>query len=132
MIITDKTELSGENMNFQVLPSTNRDIAVVTGSFCINTLDDALELIANISYQTGCDGLVLEQKHLHPDFFDLKTGFAGQILQKFTTYNMRLGIVGDFSAINSKSFNDFMYESNKKRKIVFVDTAAKAIEILSA
>jgi hypothetical protein len=32
----------------------------------------------------------------------LKTGLAGEILQKFSTYNMRLGIVGDFSAYTSK------------------------------
>jgi hypothetical protein len=118
-------------MDFQVLPAKNSNIVVVTGCFCINTVDDALELIANVSYQTGCDGLIIEQQHLNPDFFDLKTGFAGEILQKFTTYNMRMGIVGDFSAITGKSFNDFIYESNKNRKIVFADTVEKAVEILS-
>ena len=108
-----------------------KGIAVVAGGFCINTVDDALELIANVSYQEGCDGLVIEQQCLNPDFFDLKTGFAGEVLQKFTTYNMRMGIVGDFSAITSNIFNDFIYESNKNKKIVFTDTVEKAIQILS-
>ncbi|GHT72944.1 hypothetical protein FACS189456_2710 [Bacteroidia bacterium] len=117
-------------MNFELL-SIHKDIAVVADGFCINTVDDALELIANVSYQAGCSGLVITQQCLKPDFFDLKTGFAGEVLQKFTIYNMRMGIVGDFSAVTSKSLNDFIYESNKHKKIVFIDTVEKAIQMLS-
>jgi hypothetical protein len=62
--------------------------------------------------------LIIERKHLNPEFFNLKTGFIGEILQKFTMYNLKTGIVGDFSAINSKSLKDFIYESNKNRKII--------------
>ncbi|MCK7528774.1 MAG: DUF4180 domain-containing protein [Ignavibacteriales bacterium] len=36
------------------------------------------------------------------DFFDLKTGIAGEILQKFSTYNVRLAILGDFQNIKAE------------------------------
>jgi len=61
----------------------------------------------------------------------LKTGVAGEILQKFSTYNMQLAIVGDFSVFSSKSLKDFIYESNRTGKIVFVATTDEAIEKLS-
>ena len=54
------------------------------------------------------------------DFFDLKNGIAGEILQKFSNYRVSLIIVGDFSKYASKSLNDFIYESNKGRHINFV------------
>ena len=40
---------------------------------------------------------------------------AGEILQKFSNYRVRLAIVGDFTPYSSKSIKDFIYESNKKR-----------------
>lgn len=64
-------------------------------------------------------------------FFDLKSGIAGDILQKFSTYRVRLAIVGDFSKYRSKSLNDFVYESNKGRHINFVNSTADAVKILS-
>ena len=40
---------------------------------------------------------------------------------------MQLAIVGDFSKYNSKSLRDFIYESNKAGRILFVKTAEAAI-----
>ncbi|MDR2651309.1 MAG: DUF4180 domain-containing protein [Prevotellaceae bacterium] len=114
-------------MGYKVL---DKNIAMPTGNFVLNTVDDVLELIENVCFQSDCGRLVIEKKHLSNDFFDLKTGCLGEMLQKFIIYNIRIGIVGDFSAINSKSLKDFIYESNKNKKIVFTDTIDKAIEIL--
>ncbi|MDR1103187.1 MAG: DUF4180 domain-containing protein, partial [Tannerella sp.] len=75
--------------------------------------------------------LIINSKQLNPAFFDLKTGLAGEMLQKIVNYNMRLGIVGDFSVYQSKSLHDFIRESNRYRKIVFADTAEKAKELLN-
>ena len=64
-------------------------------------------------------------------FFDLKSGIAGERLQKFSTYRIRLAIVGDFSKYTSKSLNDYIFESNKGRYINFLSTCSEAIIILS-
>ncbi|MDR1199659.1 MAG: DUF4180 domain-containing protein [Prevotellaceae bacterium] len=115
-------------MEFRVL---DKNIAMPTGNLTLNTVDDVLELIENICFQADCDRLIIEQKYLNPDFFDLKTGLLGEMLQKFIIYNIRIGIVGDFSSVNSKSFNDFIRESNKSKKIIFADTVDKATGMLN-
>lgn len=52
---------------------------------------------------------------------------AGEILQKFSTYNHKLAIVGDFSGIESKSLRDFIRESNRTGRILFVDNREDAL-----
>jgi hypothetical protein len=44
---------------------------------------------------------------------------------------MRIAIVGDFGSIKSKSLNDFIYESNKMKRIIFVKTAEEALKIFN-
>jgi hypothetical protein len=44
---------------------------------------------------------------------------------------MRLAIIGDFSAVKSKSLNDFIFESNKYGRISFVSSREEAIRKLS-
>jgi Domain of unknown function (DUF4180) len=56
---------------------------------------------------------------------------AREILQKFSTYRVRLAIVGDFTKYPGKSLYDFIYESNKGRQIYFIATVSGAIKYLS-
>lgn len=90
-----------------------------TNNIVLSTLDDALDLIGNINYQ-GFDRLILHEKNITPEFFDLKTKLAGDILQKFTQYQLALVIIGDFQKYQSKSLNDFIYESNKGHQVNFI------------
>ena len=103
---------------------------VISEVIIINKMEDGLDLLGNLYYQ-GFDKIVIHEKDITPDFFDLKNGMAGEILQKFSTYRIRLAIVGDFSKYTSKSLNDFIYESNKGRHINFVSSNSEAIKILS-
>lgn len=64
--------------------------------------------------------LALAREQLHPDFFELRTGLAGEILQKVSNYRCRLGIFGDFSAVPSRALRDFIYESNRTRQVMFL------------
>lgn len=105
-------------------------IAEVTSeNTIIVKVKDALNLMADIYYQ-GFDAIILHEATITPAFFDLKTGIAGEILQKFSNYRMRLAIVGDFAAYQSKSFRDFVFESNKNKQINFVASVEKALEQL--
>ncbi|MEN6456358.1 MAG: DUF4180 domain-containing protein [Prolixibacteraceae bacterium] len=97
----------------------------------INSVEDGLDLLGNLYYQ-GFDKIVIHEKDITPDFFDLKSGIAGEILQKFSNYRVRLAIVGEFSKYTSKSLKDFIYESNKGKHINFVPSCAEAIKILSS
>ena len=95
----------------------------------ISTIEDAFNLMADLYYQ-NYDAIILHEENITPTFFDLKTGIAGEILQKFSNYKMRLAIVGDFTTYDSKSFNDFVFESNKNRQINFVGSVEGAMEQL--
>jgi len=115
-------------MQIELRTLNNVVIAQLKSDFLeIKNLDDALDLLGNAAYQ-GASHIFISEKNIVPDFFDLKTGIAGEILQKFSTYSMRLSIVGDFSKFTSKSLKDFIYESNKSRKINFVSSLKEAEE----
>ncbi len=79
----------------------------------------AMDLLASVRYETGCSAMVLRKEQLSEDFFRLSTGLAGEVLQKFVNYQMKLVIVGDFSAYTSKPLQDFIRESNEGRQIGF-------------
>lgn len=103
---------------------------VISDELILTAPDNALDLIGNISY-SGFDGVILHAKNITPEFFDLKTKLAGEILQKFTTYRLRLCIIGDFTNVESKSLRDFIYESNKGRQVNFVSTTEEGISSLT-
>ncbi|MCA0366291.1 MAG: DUF4180 domain-containing protein [Bacteroidetes bacterium] len=86
----------------------------------IHNLDDATQLLGDIYYQ-GFDKIILDEQHICPDFFDLKTKLAGEILQKFSNFKMKLEIVGNWGKYESKSLQDFIFESNKGTLINFVE-----------
>lgn len=111
----------------------NNDIKIaelISEDYIINEVDDGIDLLGNLYYQ-GFDKIIIHEKNITPDFFDLKNGIAGEILQKFSTYRVQLAIVGNFAKYTSKSLNDFIYESNKGRHINFVSSCAEALKILS-
>lgn len=99
---------------------------ILPGSDIITSPDDILNIMGDARYNDS-NSLIIHDKSLHPDFFDLKTKLAGEILQKFSNYRMRLAIIGDFSEIKSKSLRDFIRESNKGKTICFVDSLDKAL-----
>jgi hypothetical protein len=55
-------------------------------------------------------------------FFTLHTGLAGEIMQKFANYQMRLAVVGDISAhvAASTALRDLVFESNRGNQVWFV------------
>ena len=103
---------------------------VISENIVIENSQDAVDLLGNLYYQ-GFDNIIINQKNITPDFFDLKTGIAGEILQKFSNYRVRLAIIGDFSGYSSKSIKDFIFESNKLGQINFVESESAALNRLS-
>jgi hypothetical protein len=103
---------------------------IISDEKVISSYQDAVDLMANCRYQ-GADKIVLKEKNIVDDFFDLKSGVAGEILQKFSNYKCQLAIIGDFSKFQSKSLKDFIFESNKIGRICFVSSAEEAKKYLS-
>lgn len=103
---------------------------IIARNIVIANIEEGTDLLGNLFYQ-DIDRVIIHAASITPDFFDLKTGIAGEILQKFTNYRVRLAIAGDFSSYTSKSLRDFIYESNKGKQINFVASVPEALERLS-
>ncbi|MEK3725374.1 DUF4180 domain-containing protein [Paenibacillus sp. FSL H8-0034] len=119
-------------MNIAKIEAGGKNIAVVSGSeILIEDVQSALDLIATVQYETDSNRIVINKSLLSDSFFDLKTRLAGEILQKFVNYRVKMAIVGDFSVYSSQSLRDFIYESNNGNDIFFLATEQQAIEKLS-
>lgn len=95
----------------------------------IENAQDLLDMIGEYVH-IGINKVVLYRKDLTLDFFDLKTGLAGEITQKLVNYHMQLAIVGETNDIESESFQAFKRECNKGNTLYFVDTLKEATERL--
>lgn len=94
----------------------------------ISDVQSALDLMAAVRYETGCDRIAILKSAVTEDFFVLSTRIAGEILQKFVNYYYKLAIIGDFSRYTSKPLRDFIYESNNGSHIFFVETVEETME----
>ena len=81
---------------------------------------DALDLIG--AAFSRADVVAVPAARLDPRFFALRTGLAGEIMQKFVNYRMRLAVVGDISAhvAASTALRDLVVESNRGDHVWFV------------
>lgn len=104
---------------------------IISDEMIIKSAQDGLDLLGNIYYQ-GFDKVILYEKNITPEFFDLKTKIAGDILQKFSNYRVGLAIVGDFEKYDRKSTRDFIFESNKTKHINFAETLDEALNRLGS
>ncbi len=106
-------------------------IAVISSpEVLIADTQEALDLMASIRYLYDCHKMIIPKSGLTEGFFDLKTGIAGEILQKYTNYNVKLAIIGEFKSYQSKSLADFIRESNKGNQILFLPTIESGIDKL--
>lgn len=118
-------------MQTEIIRKNNTEIAVIHSSeLLITDISSALDLIMTVQYETGCTNIVINKEAITNDFFILSTCLAGEILQKFINYGIRLAIYGDFSGYTSKPLKDFMYESNRGKDIYFQPNVSLAIDKL--
>ncbi|EMF50410.1 MULTISPECIES: DUF4180 domain-containing protein [Streptomyces] len=82
---------------------------------------DALDLIGNAGYQ-GATWVVVPVERFDEAFFRLRTRVAGDIIQKFVQYGVRLAVIGDISPYTeaSSSLRDFVRECNRNRQTWFL------------
>ena len=114
----------------QIVKINDRTARIETDSVLITDGQSALDIIASVRYETGCDRIIISKSAVDEAFFDLKTGIAGEVLQKFVNYRLTVAIVGDFSGYTSNSLKDFMYESNKGQSVFFAKDEQDALALM--
>jgi hypothetical protein len=115
-------------MDYTLHNTGDNDIAeIISVDAPVRCSGDILEIIVNVPARS----VILRKEMLNESFFDLKSGLAGDILQKFSNYGRKLAVIGDFSGYASKSLKDFIYECNKRGDFLFVDSLETALEKFS-
>ncbi|WP_018503237.1 DUF4180 domain-containing protein [Parafrankia discariae] len=91
------------------------------GGPVVRSEQDALDVIGT-ALHLGATWAVVPVTRLAPDFFDLRGGLAGQVLQKFVNYRIGLAVVGDISAYTAGSgaLRDLVRESNRRTHAWFL------------
>ncbi len=105
-------------------------IAVLDSEQRILSVQDILDRMATLGYEHGITAMIVHAESLGENFFSLKTGYAGEILQKFSNYQMKLGIVGDFSGYTSKPLQDFIRECNSGNRVFFKGSEEEAVQAI--
>jgi hypothetical protein len=115
-------------MNINIHKQSGGPVAeIISETQVLASEQDVIRLLEEL-YGSGANQIILHQENILPDFFDLRTGLAGAILQKFTNYHLQVAIVGDFTQVTSKSLKAFIYESNRGKQIFFLESVAAALE----
>ncbi|WP_142139408.1 DUF4180 domain-containing protein [Acidovorax sp. SLBN-42] len=89
----------------------------------ISTPDDASDLVGT-AWSHRATMIAVPVERLDPTFFDLRSGMAGEITQKFVNYRLRLAVIGDISehVAASNALRDFVWESNLGEHVWFLES----------
>lgn len=118
-------------MTIEKIEKDNKALALVTGNEKIITdVQSALDMVMSVKYNFDTNKIIIDKSAVAEDFFILSSGLAGEILQKFINYDVKIAIYGDYSRYTSKPLRDFIYESNNGKDVFFVSTKDEAINKL--
>lgn len=107
-------------------------VAVITGDeAAIADVQAALDLAMSAIYEADTSLVAIDKRVLSEEFFELRTGLAGGILQKFVDYRVKAAIFGDFSGYASEALQALIRESNRGRDVFFVATEDEAVQRLA-
>jgi hypothetical protein len=78
----------------------------------------ALDLIGDAMGQEA-ELVAVPVERVGSEFFRLRSGVAGAVMQKFVNYRVRLAVVGDVSrhVDESTALRDFVHETNQGRQV---------------
>ena len=104
-----------------------RTIAEVTGDgILLRGADDARDLLM---LSQRAEWIAVHVANIDARFFDLRSGIAGDVLQKFVNYQTKFAVIGDIARYTDKSESvaALVRESNRGKDVRFVETMAALI-----
>ena len=84
----------------------------------IRSLEDINDVIGQ-GYSSS--GLLLTEQDLAPEFFDLHSGWAGELFQKCTNYGLRLALVLPHPEWYGARVSELAFEHRRHKLIRFFD-----------
>ena len=99
-------------------------LEITETTFVLNDEQDSLDLAA-LCGENLISRLLLNGYNLPDKFFDLKTGLAGAVLQKFSTYRITCAAVIPAEKITGR-FREMVIETSRGAQFRFYTTKAEA------
>lgn len=113
-------------MNYKVIEKgTAKYIEVISAQSPLSSEQDAVDLIA-LCKENDSDLLLLHSQALSEDFFKLRTGVAGQMIQKWITYHLKTAAVIPNELVNQGRFKEMALETNKSNHFRIFETRDEA------
>ena len=99
----------------------------------LNSEKEAVDIIGE-AFSIEARLVVIPVGRLGPGFLRLSSRLAGEVLQKFVNYGIRVAIVGDIAkaVAESTALRDFVRESNRGRWVWFLPDEAALEQQLAA
>lgn len=110
---------------FKVVEVAGAKVAELDGGI-IGSERDATDVVGN-AYFLGAGYVLLSADLLAPEFFDLSSGLAGAVMQKFATYRVVLVVYGHDTVRASESLLALIRESNRGSSTWFPADRAEAL-----
>lgn len=113
-------------MDYQIRGTgRKRYIEVITADEPLGSEQAALDLVA-LCWEHGIYALLIHFAALSADFFSLKTKVAGDMIQKFVNYEIKVSAVIPAQAMEKGRFREMAQEANKGSHFRLYGTKAEA------
>ncbi|RED59398.1 DUF4180 domain-containing protein [Cohnella lupini] len=102
-----------EKMNYQIREiESKKYIEFISATEPLSTENDALDLVA-LCWEHETTALMIHYTALSEDFFKLKTKLAGDMIQKFTNYGIKVAAIIPQETSQKGRFKEMATETNK-------------------
>ena len=131
---TCQTLIPGAPMSYAVQQIHDLRLVVFAeaGPMLKDENDGSLVIAPAFEHEAGM--IALPVNRLDATFFQLRSGIAGAVLQKFINYRLRVALLGDITPWLAKSnaLQDFVREANRGEQVWFLPSLAELEQRLSA
>jgi len=114
-------------MQIQLLQGTRSPILECIG--LIVDLNDALTIVA-ASYELNTNRVLLRDRQLPEEFFELQNRFAGEFIQKLVNYRIAVACVFDVGRSFSERFGEYIGEAKRGRQFRSFADESEAVDWL--
>ncbi|MEQ7054430.1 DUF4180 domain-containing protein [Paenibacillaceae sp. P-4] len=113
-------------MNYRLVENETKPyIELIASDTPLSTEQDAVDLIA-LCKENDVELLLVHGEALAGEFFSLRTGVAGRMIQKFTNYHVKTAVIIPDPSLNRGRFKEMVGESNRSNHFGVFETRADA------
>lgn len=113
-------------MDTNLITKNNKTyIDLSEGEFSIGN-ESQLNDLLSMCYYHNASLILLDQDNLSDEFFNLRSGLAGEAMQKFANYKVQVAVLLPPDAVHNERFRELMYEMNQSNHFRFYDNREEA------